>query len=83
VTYFKLIVTSYFYSIFICTFLIGMVKLPEYVPTDKKYVLTDHGGAGDDCVKITNVPLGTHVLSIKTDPAYPAHVTTLSHVIVF
>lgn len=72
-----------FTQFFTCSSLIGVVKLPEYVPTDKKYVLTDHGGAGDDCVKITNVPLGTHVLSIKTDPAHAAHVTTLSHVIVF
>lgn len=61
----------------------GKVSLPEYVRTEKSYILTEVAQAGDDCVKITGVPVGTHVLTIKTDPAHPNHVTTVSHVIVF
>ena len=55
----------------------------EYVPTDKKYALTEVADAGDECVKITGIPSGSHVLTVKTDPAHPTHVTTVSHVIIF
>ena len=55
----------------------------EYVPTGKKYKLTEVSEAGDDCVRITGIPAGNHVLSVQTDPAHPGHVTTVSHIIIF
>ena len=63
--------------------ILGVATLPEYVPTEKKYVLTERADAGDDCVKITGVPVGDHVLAVRTDPEHPHHVTTVSHVIIF
>jgi hypothetical protein len=57
--------------------------MPAYVPTDRKYRLTSHADAGDDCARITDVPVGNHVLIVKSDPAHPGHVTTVSHLIIF
>lgn len=60
----------------------GAVAAVPYVPTSNKHAVA-HADAGDDCVKLTDIPVGNHVLTVKTDPAHPGHVTTVSHLIVF
>jgi hypothetical protein len=70
---------------FICGY-VGVAldgHMPAYVPTDRKYRITSHADAGDDCARITDVPVGNHVLIVKSDPAHPGHVTTVSHLIIF
>jgi hypothetical protein len=54
-----------------------------YTPTDKRYRVEGLADAGDDCVKLTGIPAGNHVLTVHTDPKHPTHVTTVSHLIVF
>lgn len=57
--------------------------MPAYMPTEKKYPITSHADAGDDCVRITDIPVGNHVLVVTTDPAHAGHVTTVSHLVIF
>lgn len=54
----------------------------KYEPTSAKHAIS-HSDVGDDCVKMTGVPTGNHVLTVRTDPAHPGHITTVSHLIIF
>jgi len=36
----------------------------------------------DECYQVQDVPLGNHVLTIKTDPKNSKHTSYISHIIV-
>jgi hypothetical protein len=54
-----------------------------YVPTEKKFEVTSREDVGDDCVRLSGLPVGNHVLSVRADPAHPTHAAAVSHLIIF
>lgn len=47
------------------------------------YTHTYLNEAGDECVRLTDVPKGNVVLTVRTDPTVPNYSTAVSHIIVF
>lgn len=59
-------------------------KAIKYTPTDKRVALTVKDPVGDECWRLANIPAGgDHVLTLKTEPVNPNHMTSLSHVVIF
>lgn len=63
---------------------------PDYVPSNNRVLI--HGKDSktfarryfvDECTLLFNLPTGKHVLSVKPNPDFLSHTTTVTHVITF
>ena len=55
----------------------------NYIPSNNQYLLTKRKYMQDECTQLTDIPLGDHVLTIRTDSKHPHHTTSFSHLIIF
>ena len=62
---------------------IGADWKQKYSPSANRVQLTKHQGVGNECKEFSDLPEGTHVVSISTDAAQPSHTTALTHVIMW
>jgi hypothetical protein len=56
----------------------------EYRPSNRRFLVTSRNyTAEEDCVTLTQLPPGDHVLSVVTDRKNPDSVSSLAHLVVF
>ena len=57
----------------------------SYVPPidSQLFHVTDVAARGDECYGLSHISNGKHVLVIKTDPLFPEHMNSFSHVITY
>ena len=60
-----------------------MTNKASYVPGDKRVLLTKVTAIGNECREFSELPVGSHVISVSTDKETPGHVTMLTHLILW
>jgi hypothetical protein len=61
---------------------------PNYKPSSSRKAIVGKDSAtlarkyiGDECTSLSKLPEGTHVLTVKANPDFLSHASTLTHVI--
>lgn len=52
-----------------------------YSPSANRIQLNKFVGIGNECKQFEDIPKGTHVIGVSTDPSQPGHKSSITHLI--
>ena len=52
-----------------------------YTPKENRMELSKFNNIGNECKQFDDVPQGTHVIGVSTDPTQPGHKSSITHLI--